>query len=158
VRSFGSSLHRRRNAGGRFFPTHRGSAVPECKSLPDRSPLHTLVYEPDGFEAGGIAGRTNLATLDVLCIAPTRRVVWDGVRKVILIILLFTVAGLYLIGRRVLLTLLAWGAAGVALVGLMFGLAWSMDKQVPLQWLDSCAEMGRHAAQHLAGSIDQMLH
>jgi len=77
---------------------------------------------------------------------------------VILIILLFTVAGLYLIGRRVLLTLLAWGVACVALVGLMFGLAWAMDKQVPLQWLDSCAEMGRHAAQQLAGSIDQMLH
>jgi hypothetical protein len=158
VRSFGPSLRRSRNAGGLFCATRRGPTVPECNFLPDRSQTHTLVHEPDGFEAGGIAGLDNLATLDALCIAPTRRVVWDGVRKVILIILLFTVAGLYLIGRRVLLTLLAWGAASVALVGLMFGLAWSMDKQVPLQWLDSCAEMGRHAAQQLAGSIDQMLH
>ena len=75
-----------------------------------------------------------------------------------LLIALFTVAGLYLIGRRVLLTLLAWGVGCVALLGLMFGLAWSMDKQVPLQWLDSCAEMGRHAVAQVAGSIDQMLH
>ena len=90
--------------------------------------------------------------------APSSGVVRDGVCDVILIPLLIAVACLYLVGKRALLTLLACGVVCVALFGLMFGIAWSMDKHIPLQWLDTCAEMGRHAAAQVAGSLDQMLH
>ena len=76
----------------------------------------------------------------------------------ILILLLILVACLYLVGQRALLSLLAFGLACVALLGLMFGIAWSMDKQIPLQWLDTCAELSRQAVAQLAGSIDQVLH
>ncbi len=78
--------------------------------------------------------------------------------NVIIIVLLFSVAFLYLVGKRALLTLLAWGVACVALFGLMFGMAWSMDKQIPLQWWDTCAGLGRQAAEQLAGSLGQFLH
>lgn len=76
----------------------------------------------------------------------------------ILILLLILVACLYLVGQRALLTLLACGVACVALIGLMLGIAWSMDKQIPLQWLDTCAELSRQAVAQLSGSIDQVLH
>ena len=75
----------------------------------------------------------------------------------ILILLLILVACLYLVGQRALLTLLACGVACVALLGLMFGIAWSMDKQIPLQWLDTCAELSRQAVEQLAGTIGQVL-
>ena len=76
----------------------------------------------------------------------------------IIIVLLFFVAFLYLVGKRALLTLLTLGVACVALFGVMFGMAWSMDKQIPLQWLDTCAGLGRQVAVQVVESLGQVLH
>lgn len=78
--------------------------------------------------------------------------------NVIIIVLLFFVAFLYLVGKRALLKLLALGVACVAVFGLMFDMAWSMDKQIPLQWLDTCAGLGRQAVGQLAESLGRFLH